>query len=1122
MSRRLLLAAALALLALAGFGPATAAATSCDFEAVVKVTCTNDYQFSGVEITAPAGVVGAFFSVRGGHGEDGPHIGRGGRGAVVEGSLAISPGEMLRATVAASGYGPDPSFGYPAGGFGGAAEAPANGSFGGGNGGGASAVTKIVGYDDLPLLVAGGGGGGGGAGDSYSSSIGGPGGDGAGGNGVGSPQGADGGNPPQQPFPISELGGAGGGGGAEGEDGVDSYPPNSGGGAGGGGGGGYSGPESGGGGGGSPHFTVNGPDRAGAGGGGGGDSYVDPAVQAASFGLAADTCPSGGALNVEFKPAAGCNGEITITWLTESTAVFPFAGGEESAVVNAPFTAPLQVKVISAGTPVAGAPISFSLPSAGPSATFPLAPGSTSVIAETDDLGIATAPQMVANGETGDWTATANIVGLPPVHFALQNEPVPTATLLDAPSRIIAGAPTQFVARVAAGRSGAGIPSGGVSFFVDGARLCPGGASGCEPTPLDGAGNATSPSAALSAGPLGSHQIEAFYVPIGNFGASRASLPSQQVLRGTSLVTVSTDPNPSEAGEAVRLEAVVAAVAPSASEPQGTVRFSVDGEPQAEGLPLAAAKASLEVPLSEGTHEIVATYSGDALLTGGSAAAVQAVGADATAIVLTSSQRPTPFGTPPTFDAKLVAHGASPTGVVAFTVGGEALCEGVATAPLDAVSSTASCTPSALSLLPGRNRVEAAFTPTGPFQPAAATIGQEVIAAATSTAVAAHPSPLVYGAGYGLEAEVEATAVGLGEPSGSVRFSLDGAPLGTPATLNADGGADLAPAGSPAAGAHPIVAAYGGDSIFAAGRGTGFLVVDPEATVTSLTTSAAPTRAGNPVSLLATVEPVGEAAAAAAGTVRFLLDGDPTGDPVPLQGGTATSPPLSGLTVGEHDVQAIFSDPAGNFEGSRGILRQQVVAVNPVTPVPQITPTRCSSKLQLTEVIRVGTDSVRISGLAPFTKTGARVRLESGDRRAGSAEVRADGTFSTRVAISDSARHSDLPYRAQLDRERSPPVSLDRPLASLGRGIGSPTETRFHLRVDGKPGRRLELNRRTGCGESWSKLRDLRSGRAGRVTLRLPRPAPGEGPAIYRLRVKGDGGKGHASLPIVVREAFGG
>jgi hypothetical protein len=1120
VSRRLLLAASLTLLALAALGPATAAATTCQYQGTSEIVCTNDFSASFVQLEAPAGVVAAVVSVRGGHGEDGKHIGRGGRGGVAEGTLTISPGEALRAYAAESGYGPNEPLGYSSGGSRGVAESAMEIAFGGGVGGGASALTRATASGEIPLLVGGGGGGGGGAGDPFSSSIGGPGGDGAGGDGPGSPQGADGGNPPQQAFPFRELGGIGGAGGANGESGDDSQPPQAGGGAGGGGGGGYSRPGAGGGGGGAPHFFTNpsnpNADLFGAGGGGGGDSYVDPSVDGPSFGVAGG-CPSGGGVNSQGQPAAACEGEVTITWLAASTVVSPYAGGEESALVEANFAAPLQVVVANAGRPVAGVPVEFSLPSAGPSGSFLPAGSPAAASAVTNDLGIATAPKMVANGVSGDWTAAASVGGLPAVHFALRNEPVPTATLLDAPASVVAGVGTEFVAKVGAGRSGAVTPSGGVSFFVDGARLCPGEVPGCEPTPLDGAGDASSPSAALAAG---SHRIEATYVPSGSFGASQASLPALQVLRGTALVSVSSDPNPSEAGETVRLEADVSPVAPSVAEPQGTVRFSVDGETQAGQIPLAAGKATLELPLPEGTHEISATYSGDALLSGQSAAATQAVGADATAIVLSSSQRPSPFGAPPTFLARLVAHGAPPTGVVSFSVDGAPLCEGVAAVSLDAKSSTASCTPVPLSLPAGPDRVEAAFTPTGSFQPAATTIDQAVIAAVSTTTVAPQPAPLVYGAGYGLGADVEAAAAGLGEPAGSVRFTLGDAPLGAPATLAADGSASIVPSGNPpSAGAHPIAAAYSGDAVFGASRGSGFLVVDPEATVTSLT-SAGPVSAGTAVSVAATVAPVGEGAANAAGTVRFLLDGNPVGAPVPLQAGVASSPPLSGLAAGEHDLQAIFSDPAGNFEASRGTVRQLVLPVPPVVPIP-VAPIRCSSKLQLTEAVRVGTKSVRLSGLAPLAAAGGRVRLSAGGRSLGSAHVRSDGTFSTRIASTgDAAPSSDTVYTAALGRERSQGVRLDRPLASLGRGIGGPSEARIHLHLDGKPHQRLELSRQTGCGEGWSKLRAVSSDQAGHITLRLPRPAVGKGPAIYRLQV--EGANGPVSLPIVVRERLAG
>jgi len=193
----------------------------------------------------------------------------------------------------------------------------------------------------------------------------------------------------------------------------------------------------------------------------------------------------------------------------------------------------------------------------------------------------------------------------------------------------------------------------------------------------------------------------------------------------------------------------------------------------------------------------------------------------------------------------------------------------------------------------------------------------------------------------------------------------------------------------------------------------------------------------------------------------------------------------------------------------------------PIPAPPPVAPTRCSSKLQLTEVVRVGATSVRLSGLAPLASAGSRVQLSSGDRHLGSARVRSDGTFSTRLANgADPTPTGRTVYQAKLGTKRSQGVRLARTLASLGHGVGGPDAVRLHLHLAGKPEQRLELRRQTGCGNGWSKIRKLRSDRTGDIALRLSRPAPGKGPAIYRLRVSGT--KGPVSLPIVVRERVSG
>jgi hypothetical protein len=98
----------------------------------------------------------------------------------------------------------------------------------------------------------------------------------------------------------------------------------------------------------------------------------------------------------------------------------------------------------------------------------------------------------------------------------------------------------------------------------------------------------------------------------------------------------------------------------------------------------------------------------------------------------------------------------------------------------------------------------------------------------------------------------------------------------------------------------------------------------PQATQTTVTSSANPSEFTQPVSFTATVAPVPDG-----GTVQFKVDGSNLGGAVAVSTttGQATSTSTSTLSVGSHNVEAIYSGNA-NFAGSTGTLTQ---VVNPAT-----------------------------------------------------------------------------------------------------------------------------------------------------------------------------------------------
>ena len=96
------------------------------------------------------------------------------------------------------------------------------------------------------------------------------------------------------------------------------------------------------------------------------------------------------------------------------------AGGSgQSTAVGTAFASPLKALVQDAfNNPVAGASVTFAVPSTRPSGAFG---GSVTVV--TDANGFASSPVLTANSQVGAFTATASLstAGISPANFSLTN-----------------------------------------------------------------------------------------------------------------------------------------------------------------------------------------------------------------------------------------------------------------------------------------------------------------------------------------------------------------------------------------------------------------------------------------------------------------------------------------------------------------------------------------------------------------------------------------------------------------------------------------------------------------------------------------------------------------------------
>ncbi|MFZ1699208.1 MAG: Ig-like domain repeat protein [Pyrinomonadaceae bacterium] len=473
----------------------------------------------------------------------------------------------------------------------------------------------------------------------------------------------------------------------------------------------------------------------------------------------------------------------------------------------------------------------------------------------------------------------------------------------------VSGQNVTFTATVAP-TSGGGTPTGTVQFVVDGSNF---GA----PVTLSG-GSAQSGAASLSVG--AGHTVTAIYSGGPGYVGSSGSLSGgQTVNKANASVGVSALPNPAVSGQAITLTATVGAVAPGTGTPTGTVTFYVDGNPVCTNVALSAATATCNLAsLPPGNHVVTVTYSGNGNFNTGNGTLTGGVNVNKanTTLGLASSQNPSVAGEPVTVTATVapVAPGTgTPTGTVTFSVDGNPVCSNISLS-----AATATCNLPALGA--GNHTVTATYGGDPNFNGSGGTLsgGQSVNKADTTLGLAASPNPSVAGEPVVFTASVTAVAPGVGTPTGTVTFSVDGNPVCTNVSLTAGSAVCNSPALG--VGGHTVTATFGGDPNFNGSNGTlsGGQTVNKADTTLGLISSPNPSVAGEPVTVTATVGPVAPGTGTPTGTVTFSLDGNPVCSNVSLASASADCA-MPYLTAGNHTVTATYAgDP--NFNGSNGTL----------------------------------------------------------------------------------------------------------------------------------------------------------------------------------------------------------
>ena len=494
------------------------------------------------------------------------------------------------------------------------------------------------------------------------------------------------------------------------------------------------------------------------------------------------------------------------------------------------------------------------------------------------------------------------------------------------------GSPFTLVSRISPAVGGA--PTGTVQFFDNGNLV--------TTVNVDATLEATLSTSSLT---VGNHAITIQYSGDGNFIGSTSSPVNITITPATTNLALSLSSSTSTYGNTVT--ATASLTTSGQGTPTGTVTFSVDNQ-SLPAVPIVNNSASLTLPLSAltaGTHNVSATYSGDAnFSSSNSNTASVAVAQATTTTVLTSSAASAAFGTPATFTAKVTpAIAGVPTGTAQFFDGANLL----GTSALDATGA-ANFTTSALSV--GAHSVTVQYSGDANFiTSTSAAVNITITPASTSLALAISPSTPTYGSP--ITATASLTIPGQGTPTGTVTFSIDGQAL--PLVPIVNNSASL-PLPVLTAGTHSVSAAYSGDANFtAANSNTVSLVVAQAATTTNLTTSNAAPAFGTPTTLTAKVAP--PAAGVPTGTAQFF-DGPNSLATVPLDATGAASFTTSSLSVGAHSITVQYSADA-NFTASS-------------SPAVNITVTRASTSLSLTLSSNAPTYGSAVTATAALTIPG--------------------------------------------------------------------------------------------------------------------------------------------------------
>jgi hypothetical protein len=422
--------------------------------------------------------------------------------------------------------------------------------------------------------------------------------------------------------------------------------------------------------------------------------------------------------------------------------------------------------------------------------------------------------------------------------------------------------------------------------------------------------------------PQATHSITAVYSGDAS-NATSTSAATSQVVKATTSVVLLSSLNPAAVGQSVVFTATVNSAA------TGTVQF-LDGSTVLDSGTVSSGVATFATAaLTQGTHSMSATYSGDTNYASASSTplteTVNAKTATTTALVpLSGSPNPSNPGALVGFTATVSPSTA--TGTVQFLDGTTVL----ATLPISG-GSVSFNTPLTTS---GQHLISAVYSGDSGKLGSTSAAFTQTVRNATTVSLTSTPNPSLVGGSVTFVAVVSPSSA-----TGTVQFQDGATALGA---ANLSGGMASFNTATLAPGTHTITAVYGGDTNDAVSTsGPISQVVNAKTTTsTAVSSSVNPSTVGQSVKFTASVTPT-----SATGTLQFLDGGTVIGTAT-LASGSASFTTTS-LAQGAHSIIASYSGDATRAASSSSALTQTVNVTAPAAPSNLIATAAGSSQINL-------------------------------------------------------------------------------------------------------------------------------------------------------------------------------